>query len=73
MQVSIHQAKTQLSQLLRRVAAGEEVIIANRDRPIARLVAFASRSVGDLDGDLTGKIHISHDFDAIPEGFEDYT
>jgi prevent-host-death family protein len=36
--VNTHQAKTQFSRLLRRVVAGEEITIANRGVPVARLV-----------------------------------
>ena len=36
--VNVHQAKTQLSRLLARVEAGEEVVIARRGEPVARLV-----------------------------------
>ncbi len=36
--VNIHEAKTHLSRLLRRVAAGAEIVIAKGGRPIARLV-----------------------------------
>jgi prevent-host-death family protein len=36
--VGVHEAKTQLSQLLRRVAAGEEISITRRGREVARLV-----------------------------------
>lgn len=39
MQVNILQAKSQLSQLIKSMQAGEEVIIANRGAPVARLVA----------------------------------
>jgi prevent-host-death family protein len=38
--VNVHQAKTHLSQLLERVAAGEEVVIARAGHPVARLVPF---------------------------------
>ena len=38
MQVNIFEAKNRLSQLIRAVQAGEEVVIANRGEPIARLV-----------------------------------
>jgi len=38
MTVTIHQAKTQLSKLIAAVEAGEEVIIARRDKPVVRLV-----------------------------------
>jgi prevent-host-death family protein len=36
--VNVHQAKTHLSRLLERVAAGEEVVIARAGHPVARLV-----------------------------------
>jgi len=36
--VTIHHAKTYLSALLRRVEAGEEIVIARGDDPVARLV-----------------------------------
>jgi prevent-host-death family protein len=36
--VGVHEAKTTLSELLRRVAAGEEVTITRDGDPIARLV-----------------------------------
>ena len=39
--VNIHEAKTHLSRLLARVAAGEEIVIAKSGRPIARLVPFS--------------------------------
>lgn len=36
--INIHQAKTQLSRLLKRVEAGEEVILARAGKPVAKLV-----------------------------------
>lgn len=36
--VNVHEAKTQLSRLLSRVEKGEEIVIANRGVPIAKLV-----------------------------------
>lgn len=38
MDVGVHEAKTHLSKLLRRVAMGEEITIRNGGRPVARLV-----------------------------------
>jgi prevent-host-death family protein len=40
--VTIHKAKTELSKLLARVEAGEEIVIARGDEPIAKLVPLAS-------------------------------
>ena len=63
-QVNTHEAKTQLSRLLRRVAAGEEITIANRGVPVARLVpAVTDKPVRKL-GAYGDTIKISDDFDA---------
>lgn len=51
--VNIHEAKTQLSRLLQRVAEGERVIIAKSGTPIADLVPHrADISFGSLQGQL---------------------
>ena len=61
-QVNIHQAKTQLSRLLERVAAGEEIVIAKSGKPLAKLVPF--RKAARQPGRLKGKIKLGRDFDA---------
>jgi prevent-host-death family protein len=52
--VNTHEAKTQLSRLLDRVAAGEYVVIAKAGRPVADLVPHRSTPVvfGGLRGQL---------------------
>lgn len=64
MEVNIHQAKTHLSRLLQRVAAGEEVTIARAGVPVARLVAVEPKpnKVRPL-GFARGEIWIADDFD----------
>jgi len=57
--VNVHEAKTQLSRLLERVEAGEEVIIARAGKPVARLVALAQERPRRVPGRLKGRIHIS--------------
>ena len=54
-QVNIHQAKTQLSDLLERVQNGEEVIIAKAGTPIATLnkITRKPRIPGSLAGKFT--------------------
>ena len=37
-QVNVHEAKAKLSSLLQAVERGEDVVITNRNRPVARLV-----------------------------------
>ncbi len=71
--VSVWKAKTNLSKLIQDVLNGEEVIIANRDKPLVKLVPVENKERKSLLGLFQGKIWISKDFQEIPEGFEDYT
>ena len=65
--VNVSQAKTQLSRLLARVGAGEEVTITRRGKPVARLIACKPRKKRRSDR-LKGKIVIPDDFlDPLPE------
>ena len=65
--VNVHEAKTHLSRLLKRVAAGHEVIIAKAGRPVARLIPFAHPGTRPLGMDA-GRVVIADDFDApLPE------
>jgi prevent-host-death family protein len=58
---NIHDAKTNLSRLLERVAQGEEIIIAKSGRPVAKLVRMTAEP--RRPGRLKGRIRISPDFD----------
>lgn len=51
-QATIHQAKTHLSKLIRKALEGEEVIIANRDKPLVRLEALTARRTSRKIGGL---------------------
>jgi prevent-host-death family protein len=65
--VNVYEAKTHLSQLLDRVAAGEEIVIARAGRPIARLVGLSdSSSRRRIPGGWRGKVNIAGDFDELP-------
>lgn len=62
--VNVHEAKTHLSQLLDRVEAGEQIVIAKAGRPVARLIAVGNAS-GDRELGLDrGQVWIADDFDA---------
>jgi prevent-host-death family protein len=68
---NIQEAKTHLSRLLQRVAAGEEVIIARANQPIARLVPIEALPARRTAGRLLGQIRWSDDFEDPIEGWED--
>jgi prevent-host-death family protein len=71
--VSVHEAKTHLSRLLERVAAGDEVIISKSGKPVARLIAITSERPKVVLGSDRNKVQIAPDFDEIPEDFLPYT
>ena len=65
--VNVHEAKTQLSRLLTQVEAGEEVVIARRGAPVARLVACKPKGKRQPDV-LKDKIAITDAFfEPLPE------
>ena len=63
--INVHEAKTQLSRLLERAHAGEEIVIAKSGKPIARLCplkAPAPRQPGLLHGKVDDEF-----FEPLPE------
>jgi prevent-host-death family protein len=64
--VNVHEAKTHLSRLLDRAAAGEEIVVARAGHPVARLVALAPDRPTRVPGRLRGRISIGDDFDVTP-------
>ena len=60
--VGVHEAKTTLSQLLRRVEAGEEITIRRGAVPIARLVPVRPTAKRRL-GEDAGRFVVPDDFD----------
>jgi len=66
--LNIHEAQTQLAQLLERVRQGEEIIIAEAGRPVARLVLIDRPIAPRVPGSAAGQVVIADDFDApLPE------
>lgn len=66
--VTIHAAKTHLSQLLLRVEVGEEIVLARGKQPVAKLVPFKSREKKRRFGAFKGKASIGPEFfEPLPE------
>jgi antitoxin (DNA-binding transcriptional repressor) of toxin-antitoxin stability system len=68
--VTVHQAKTNLSKLIARVEAGEEVVIMRGKTAVARLIAMPSAKPKPTFGMLKDKIPSLPDeffFDPLPE------
>jgi prevent-host-death family protein len=60
--VTIHKAKSTLSRLIKKVSAGEEVIIARGDKPVARLISVGETKGKRQPGSLKGKLHVGPEF-----------
>jgi prevent-host-death family protein len=74
--VNIGELKNQLSAYLRYVRNGEEVVVKDRDRPVARILPFEERSVSEEEAQLvaSGKMKLPEkeidwdEFFSIPTG-----
>jgi prevent-host-death family protein len=69
---TVHAAKTNLSKLIERAEAGEEIVIARGKKPVVRLIpvgvpahVLRCRAFGVLKGKL--KLRDSFFFEALPE------
>lgn len=62
--VNTHEAKTHLSRLLKRVAGGEEIVIARAGTPVARLVPLEGAERSRELGFVREGLRIADDFDA---------
>ena len=64
--VKIGEFRDHASQLIRRAASGETVVILNRNREVAKIVPIATRTaqVGSLVGSLTGTAQVRGDIEA---------
>lgn len=72
MEVNVHEAKTQFSRLLARVAAGEEIIIMKAGKPVARLVPLSPSPVPRPLGLDAGRYKVPEDFDEpLPKDLQD--
>ena len=62
--LNLYEAKTALSRLVDRAAAGEEIVIAKAGRPLAKLVALDRPQTRRMPGGWQGKARVADDFDA---------
>jgi prevent-host-death family protein len=73
--VSIKEAKAKLSELIHKLKPGDEVIITEKNVPVARLVRAVSTSQRQprRPGTLRGTVlYMAPDFDAPLEDFKEY-
>jgi antitoxin (DNA-binding transcriptional repressor) of toxin-antitoxin stability system len=70
----LEQAEGHLTEIIENLAPGEEIVLTRDDRPVALLRATSptpreAPRFGTLKGSI---LYIAPDFDATPEGFEEY-
>ena len=71
--VTIHQAKTHLSRIIREALAGEEIVIARGRNPLVKIVPLEPQKKERLYGCAKGIItYMADDFDAPLEEFDEY-
>jgi prevent-host-death family protein len=70
--MNMHEAKTNLSKLVERARAGEEIFIAKAGKPVVKLVPVITPAGANLIGSAKGKVWMADDFDATPAEFDQY-
>jgi len=63
---NISETKAQLSALIEKVMAGQEIIIGKAGKPVAKLVRYERSEKSRRPGALRGKIKIGDNFDELP-------
>jgi prevent-host-death family protein len=70
---NLYDAKTRLSELVDRAAAGEEIVIAKHGKPLARLLPMPIEKPSREPGGWEGLLWTADDFDApIPPDIQRY-
>lgn len=71
MQININEAKTHLSQLIKRALAGDEVVIARANEPLVRLEPVVRDTRPRVGGQWAGQVTISDDFEFTEEEIDE--
>ena len=72
--VTVQEAQNHLAEIIDELPPGGEIVLTHDDKPVATLRALSgwvtgAASLGTLKGSV---LYMAPDFDAIPEGFEEY-
>jgi len=71
--VSIHEAKTHFSKLVKRAEEGEEIVVRRGTEPVAQIGPLKKKPGGVTGrGSMKGEIWVSPDFDEPLEEFAEY-
>ena len=72
-EVSVYEAKTHLSKLLRDVEAGEEIVIRRGKHAVAKIISASQIDYSSVPDTATGEVWMADDFNAPLEEFSEYT
>ncbi len=69
----MHEAKSNLSRLVDRALAGDDVVITRHGEPVGRLVAITPDppSMASLRGTWQGRVKVADDMEALPPDISD--
>lgn len=67
---NINEAKTHLSQLVKRALAGDEIVIAKANQPLVKLTPFERDVSPRIGGFWAGKVEFHDDWDAMDKEIE---
>jgi antitoxin (DNA-binding transcriptional repressor) of toxin-antitoxin stability system len=70
--VNMRDAKSNFAKLVKRAAAGEDILIAKNGTPVAMLTRLPPKHRKMPFGIFEGKIHMADDFDEPLDEFKDY-
>ena len=72
-EVSVYEAKTHLSRILREVESGEEVIIKRGNKKIAKILSARDKDYTSEPDTAKGNAWMAEDFNAELDEFSEYT
>ncbi len=68
--ITLDDAAVRLPELVTRASEGEQIVIAQNEHPLAKLVPFAEVEGDRTFGQARGRVHVSEDFDEpLPDDF----
>jgi antitoxin (DNA-binding transcriptional repressor) of toxin-antitoxin stability system len=71
--VTLEEAALHLPELVKNARESGDIVLTQDNEPVAKIVALPRRRAARRPGSAKGIIlHIADDFDATPEGFEEY-
>jgi prevent-host-death family protein len=72
MNVSVAEMKSHLSEILRKAAAGEEIVVTKHGKPYVRVTADRPKGTLPRIGAYSGRVRMADDFDELGPEWDEY-